>query len=323
MTHLHAAVWCFDKPLQQRLTPSTHIAAFVARTLEIPLAYDEEINERPWDILLMMNGAYAFCAHLEAIARAVRRAKRIVWLQNDYDPGLKPPKPDGNAMSPFRYAFRQRAMRGKPHVDYWSTVRHLAQSTPASSYMNWNCLHSLRVPLEVNPTAHADLLYYGYARKARYPIFEYFFHLPPRHMPVTISSGSRWFAQQDMRITCIAPFRRGHFFHALNRHGLGLYIEDPKSHSEFHSPAARFYEMLSAGLPMVFDAATRTMLRKAHIDIRPYIVRSARDINRAMRDRMDIGATQQQEWHQPFVRHLRNRVLTKFHRYCAITRGDI
>jgi hypothetical protein len=86
------------------------------------------------------------------------------------------------------------------------------------------------------------------------------------------------------------------FFDVLGTHGLGLYIEDRKSSEEFHSPANRFYEMLSAGLPMVFMPESGSMMRKAGFNPEPYSVSNQRDVKRMMAQREDIGKKQREEW---------------------------
>jgi hypothetical protein len=90
---------------------------------------------------------------------------------------------------------------------------------------------------------------------------------------------------------------------------LGLYLEDDRSHREFHSPANRFYEMLSAGLPMVFQPEAVLQMAVAGYDIAPYVAASGSDaLNRALRQREAIGAAQRAAWCADYVGALKKRV---------------
>jgi hypothetical protein len=82
----------------------------------------------------------------------------------------------------------------------------------------------------------------------------------------------------------------------IGYYGMGLYVEDRLSSREFHSPANKFYEMLSSGLPMIFAPECGTMLRKAGYDPTPYQAASPREVARLMRSREDIGVEQRKNW---------------------------
>jgi hypothetical protein len=124
-----ACVFSFARIYQDSMVASQRIALLVAKELRLPLITDENLGEVPLhiDLLLIVNGAYGFCRCLPELGEMVERAKRIVWIQNDY--GIIPPKAESGAESPFRLAFRKRAERGQDHIHYWTTVLPNAKAT--------------------------------------------------------------------------------------------------------------------------------------------------------------------------------------------------
>lgn len=284
------AIFSFSKPVPNSTVISNHIALFLSNVLGLPVYYDKEVATIKPDILFIVNGAFAFCDSLEPLATAIRAADRIVWIQNDYT--IKPPKRDGDAQSPFRKAFVERAQAGYPDVDYWTTVRLNASKTPFSEYINWNMLTYQDSQLSFNKSGD-DLFYYGAFRNNRQRYFDRYFARP--YSLTSISSTSKKFAARYPHVTVQAGIPREYFYQDLNSHGLGLYIEDPKSHKEYHSPANRFYEMLSASLPMVFQPESQPMLQRAGYDVTPFVVENRKDIARMMRIRKSIWR-KQRDW---------------------------
>jgi hypothetical protein len=119
------------------------------------------------------------------------------------------------------------------------------QTTPVKPYMT-----------------HDNLVYYGSFRVGREKDFDTLFKDP--QVPVVISSPSGKFEEkyQHHSVSHTGAITED-LIGWLSQHGLGLYLEDRKSHLEFHSPPNRFYEMLSAGLPIIFPAESGHTLRKA------------------------------------------------------------
>lgn len=308
---MKSAVFTFVKPSKNSVIASVRIAQFISNWLHIPLIADEHIKDERWDVLFLVNGAFSFCSHRDDVAVAVRRAKRMIWVQNDY--AIYPPIADGIAESTFRKAFRIRRDKGLPDMDHWTTVKVNAHRTEFSRYMNWNMLTALKWPFSLNRGASNDLFYYGAFRTSRAKTFDRYFQ--PTKMDVSLSSSSKKFVERYPHASVVSAIARGEFYDELNRHGLGLYIEDPRSHREFHSPANRFYEMLSAGLPIVFEPDAVTMLGKAGYDISDFIVERQRDARQALRHRRDIQRTQHKRWWEDFRYRLRSRLVRAFHSY--------
>lgn len=308
---MNTAVFSFIRPSQNSTIASVRIAHFLSKTLRVPLIADATIKDTRWDVLILVNGAFSFCPCRDDVAVAVRRAKRIIWVQNDYM--IYAPIPDGSAESVFRKAFVLRRQRGLPDMDHWTTVKEKAKTTKQSRYINWNMLTALKQPMEPAHDAPNDLFYYGAFRERRERTFDAYFR--PKKIPLTISSASKKFAERYPHAEILTSIPREEFYLELNRHGLGLYIEDSRSHHEFHSPANRFYEMLSAGLPMVFEPESHTMLRRAGFDIADFVVERQRDARAALRHRRDIARTQRRAWWSDFRAQLTTTVRHKFERY--------
>lgn len=315
---MKAAVFSFIRPSPNSTIASVRIARFIARTLSIPLIADETVKQTRWDVLILVNGAFSFCPCRDDVAVAVRRAKRIIWVQNDYM--IYAPIPDGQAESVFRKAFVQRRGRGLPDMDHWTTVKEKSRMTKQSRYINWNMLTALKRPMDLSRNHAGDLFYYGAFRERRERTFDAYFR--PKKMPLTISSASKKFADRYPHATILGSIARDRFYDELHAHGLGLYIEDTRSHHEFHSPANRFYEMLSAGLPMVFEPDSYDMLHRAGFDIAEFVVERQRDARTLLRDRRAIARVQRKRWWTDFRVQLTDTLRSKFARYLTAISHD-
>lgn len=296
---MRAKIFSFVKMSDTSVVASVRIARHVAKVLKMDIVDTASIgDEKDLDVLLVVNGAFSFCKHLAELGQAVVNARRVVWIQNDYT--IIPPKEESGAESPFRRAFRDRKLRGMPPIDYWTTVQVNVTATPRSHYVNWNCLtfdttappELLRLRLQCSsPT----LLYYGSHRAGRTEDFDRYLRHP--EVKTLVSSPSPKFAEiyRDPKIHHL-PKIEDNLHDFVGRQGLGLYIEDRRSHSEFHSPANRFYEMLSAGLPMVFQPECGTTMRQGGYDTQTFAVGNAKAVARAMERRKEIREQQRAAW---------------------------
>jgi hypothetical protein len=330
----NSAIFSVVKCYEGSMVASVRIARWLQNFLEIDCFVDANPspkNERyigncpeHLDTLVIVGGAFAFidASVLQPLATRIMNARRVVWVQNDYT--VVPPKDTGDATSPFRRAFVIRKNEGKPTV-YWSTCEKWA-SLPGSSYVNWNMLTFDpaydAVKLRERYQESIDtLLYYGSYRSdsaevervrtrggvkyktgelvtrvgknGRDEAFRRYFSEPA--VETWISSPSDKFKAAFPRCNHVPPFLEN-FYANIGKHGLGLYVEDVRSHEEFHSPANRFYEMLSAGLPMVFQPEAVPMLKRAGFAVEAYVARTAGDIPYFMQHRKDMGKSQRQAW---------------------------
>jgi hypothetical protein len=304
---VRAAVFSFVKMSESSMVASVRIAREVAAKLNLPIYDNAEVAIEPLDVLVIVNGAFAFCSCREALGQAVRDARRIVWIQNDYT--IIIPGHVGTAETPFRKAFRDRFDAGKPRPDMWTTCEKESKMTPGSMRINWNALTLADVPEKVlrerRASAREYLLYYGSYREGRGDAFDRFFKNPT--VDVVISSPSTKFAAQyKQRVNsagaAVPPIVthekkfEGDLYARIGQAGLGLCCEDRRSHKENHSPPNRFYEMLSAGLPMVFQPEMAPSLRRSGFDPEPYVARYPGELPKMMRLREEIGAAQRERW---------------------------
>lgn len=304
---MRKVVFSFVKIYENSMVASVRIAKMISKELKLPLITEKEISDvkSPLDLLIIVNGAYAFCRCLPKLGALIRTARRVVWAQNDYT--IIPPPAESGAESPFRKAFRERHASRMPGIDYWTTIGPNSTATLLSSYVNWNCLtFDLEAKdnqiLKQRKDADNDLFYYGSFRdqggmKSRRVEFDRYFTDPV--VPVTVSSpglrGVNKFEKYYPKCTHV-PKIEGSLSPELVKHGLGLYIEDKMSHSEFHSPANRFYEMLSAGLPMVFQPECGSTMRKAGYNPEPWFVERSRHVAMKMSRKNEILIDQRKEW---------------------------
>ena len=119
---------------------TARIARFVAKELKLPLVTDESVAECT-DTLILINGPGLYIKHVDELSKAIRTAKKMVWVENDYS--IIPP----NAMSPgaqstYRAAWRIRQQSGLPLATFWSTVRRNngPRNIHPHVYVNWNQL---------------------------------------------------------------------------------------------------------------------------------------------------------------------------------------
>lgn len=237
---------------------SARIANFIATELGYTLVdRAENVPIGPIERLVIVNGPMAFCGFLDELGGMVLRAKQVVWAQNDYT--LHPPAAESNAKSPFRAAFAARSLR----PTYWTTVLNNVQEG-SDAYVNWNQL--TWAPIEPsNSTTTPELLYYGAYRTQREEAFKRFFDTPLYQTLVstTVIRGKK-FRALNPNIIIVPPFKTvADYAHCR----LSLYIADKKSCTQQHSPANRFYECISARIPLLFDATTVRMLAESGLEI--------------------------------------------------------
>jgi hypothetical protein len=308
-------MFSFVRVSENSMVASVRIARWLSNYLSVELVDDERIADKVLDTLIIINGAYGFCKYLAPLGEAIYDARRVIWAQNDYT--IIPPKDEGDAESPFRKAFVRRKEMGKLPTIFWSTCEKWA-SRKGSHYVNWNMLtfdekyDQKKVEHRRSLVPHDTLLYYGSFRdgsgkSSRVSLFDRYFRNP--EVQTVISSPSPKFAERYPNCRCVGVIEDP-FYAGLAMHGLGLYIEDRKSSEEFHSPANRFYEMLSAGLPMVFQPEAGSMLRRAGFDPSHYEVHNARDVVKFMERRETIGEAQRRAWIESKT-GFRNRLISQ------------
>lgn len=304
-------VFSFVRVSPDSIVASVRIARFVSEILgDVPVCWDETINDHPLDALIIVGGAYAFAKGdtLFHLGQAIERAGQVIWIQNDFT--VIPPKDESGAESPFRKAFRDRYFStGRPSVSFWTTVDVMSRPGIApsghlcgeySTYINWNALAMDPVRL-TKPWAERAcpdaILYYGSYRKDREKYFMRYFSEPRAQTFFSCPTKKA----EEMFPNLIHETKLESLYEYLGEFGLGLYLEDRKSHTEFHSPANRFYEMLSSGLPIVFQPEAQRMMGKAGYDISQYILWNADEGPAMLARREEMLLTQRSEWFEKAV----------------------
>lgn len=289
---------------------SARVARFIVQTLPEFLLVDtaqkaeeclEKTDSQGLDTLIIVNGPMAFCDFLEPLARLVANAEKIVWVQQDYT--INPPAQVSKAESPFRKAFADKKLRPV----YWTTVQKNVL-TSQDSYVNWNQLTWDPQPV---PRVHEEpvLLYYGAYREKRHDCFVKWLADAPYKVRVSTTPirGKKFKSLCD-KIEIIPPFSS---LKEMPSCRASLYIEDAKSHVEFHSPANRLYELLSAGVPVFFDSKTIPMLAKAAFYVPDeWIVSTQKDLHTKLENATeDMVYEQRRLWSKDYVGELRQQVL--------------
>ena len=300
MAKTKAAIFSFVRLSENSMVASVRIAYWLQKQLKCDMTWQGDIADMKPETLIIVNGAYGFSKFLEPLSVAIMAAKQVIWVQNDYT--IIPPRTEGDAASPFRRAFVVRKADGKSDTIFWSTCEKWYERK-GSHYVNWNQLtfdetYDLKQIAKCRRTTDNDLFYYGSFRdgsgkSSRVPTFDRYFMKPV--VKTVISSPTDKFKERYPDCDHHGAITDS-FFPVLGLHGLGLYIEDRKSSEEFHSPANRFYEMLSAGLPMVFQPECGSMMRKAGFNPEPYYVEKAKDVAKMMARKEQIGKEQREAW---------------------------
>lgn len=278
------------------------IAMFIAETLKLPALWRaEDIKGLEVETVIVVNGLGQFCKARKEIGDAIARCKKFVWVMNDYF--VQFPRPHSTGSSELLDGVKRGMKRGM-EFSYWSTVPKAAAMTPTSRYVNWNAVahHPERFDPNWNWEKHAQrrIIYYGSMRPGRLETFNRFFK--DGKVPVTVSSQERahpnWRARYP-HLTLIPALERPLEI-ALRDYGMGLYLQEECK--LYESPANRFYEMLGARIPIIFQPEAQlrldtddTTLPNLHIPDE-WVVYSPEDYNRLLSKRVRIREDQQALW---------------------------
>jgi hypothetical protein len=240
------------------------------------------------DRLIIVNGPMAFCDFLDELGRLVSIAKTVVWVQNDYT--ISPPKSQSDATSPFRKAFADKGLRPV----YWTTVADNVLH-PRDKYVNWNAL--TWAPLrKVSTPTHEGLFYYGAFREHRIASFKHYLNTTLYN--VTISTTG----QRVAKFNGIAPSAKiikphGNLISTISEYQASIYIEDLKSHAQFHSVANRWSECASAGRCLLIDRASENTFSRQGIPISEnWIVNSDKQVAERLYYAEEIADDQLHAW---------------------------
>jgi len=247
-----------------------------------------------YDNIILINSPWGFCdaSHRERVGDLVAGARRVVWVQNDYNGGIGPRS--------LKQLSHEWLNKGRP-LAVWTTVPHFLEKwkgnekipldAKRSAYVNWNALHYQ--PRRAAPPSMANLqtrtraiLYYGAFRPGRAEKFETYFGRKSKFNLVV--STSKVYGAKAFRP--LLGSRPGHTelidplpdpIAALSTYAATVYLEDEFAREHYVSPAGRFYEALAARTVQLVDADAGSTLLRAGLTVpEKWIVRSAADVGR-------------------------------------------
>lgn len=250
---------------------SCRIAEFMADYLNAPLYHrKEQFHSNPsvrCKNLFLVNSVGRFCNFHEFLQPLTEDAERIIWLNNDYSSHMT-----------FNTQFRAGTIAKKKPVVCWTTIPDRVRG-PYDHYVNWNVL-SWR-PLDLVQPTEDGLFYYGSFRENRIRAFQKYF-ADPLPYKLTVSAPrmvDKKFLELNPNIICVPAFSS---IDEIQKYKMSIYIHDKRHDKEYGSPANRFYECVSAGVPMVFDSSTVATFKQAGFDVSSWSVDSKSDVSMAL-----------------------------------------
>lgn len=250
----------------------------------------------------------------EAVGELAARAGTYIFVQNDF------------MTEPAGQIGTWHERLGKEHSRVvWSTIpsRLLAKRADKerSRYVNWNML--TYQPEKAGPRTHNPaLFYYGAHRRERIPYFKKW--LATDEYPVVISTSKRVFGKWRETLNLqnesdAGPILRDQMTDVINEMGkygtVGVYLEDEHSHKVYTSPANRFYEMLSARMPMVIDPSCGGTFQQAGYkpnDIFRFCYGKNFDhvrlVHAALRNAEEMAEVQQKLWARDYRAELEEQI---------------
>lgn len=235
---------------ERSIIASNRIAIFLAETIGCQLIDRKETAFRhKYKILIIVNGPMLYCGFREELKVLVEEAESIVWVTNDYS--IYPPK----------------FIKEKNPI-YWSSCDPV-EWQQKHEYINWN---QLTFSPWINPIEPKffGLFYYGAYRTGRERYFKKYFETFDYQVFISSSNSGKG----EFKKICPQAkyFQPSDCVMMLRNFSTTIYIEDTKSHSLYCSPANRFYEALSAHVPILFDKATVGTMGRAGIDISKWTI---------------------------------------------------
>lgn len=244
-------------------------------------------------ILYMVNVPKTMIKDVPRTEALIQNATIVVWVQNDYS--IYAPTLHTYGVSIVTRAFTYR-IKNKLPTYVWSTCRDRCVTNPDDyRYINWNALAYAPIKNLPKRRINSHVLYFGSFREGRIKEFDKYmtdaniFHISaPKTAEAKFKERYGFAGNQLIGIVNIPT--------DLTKYSTTLYMEDDLSHRQFHSPANRFYEALSAGMAILVDrAAVGTLTKAGFVVPELCVVEDANDV----RDRLRVHRrvrNMQQEW---------------------------
>jgi len=250
---------------------SSRIASFLSEITGGHLMHTEETVELEAETAIFVNGMWGFCGFRDESWNLAKKAKNVIYVANDY--AISVPK----------------AIKERKHIKIAN------YTSKGVVYVNWNKLTHDNSIKQVECKKNSGLFYYGAHRKDRVASFSKYFKNPrPYQMTITCSAKAKpEFKTYDQNMRFVDNPMDPMVF--PGNFEAGLYIEDEVTHENYHSPANRYYEMLSSGVLMLFDAACKNTFTKTGIDVSPWLVNSQIDVAQKIRNRESLLRLQKEK----------------------------
>lgn len=245
---------------------SSRIATFLADLTGGHLMHSEDTVATEAETVIVVNGLWGFCAFRDQAWSLIERATKVIYVANDY--AITTPK--AVKTRPYlRLANYDNADGHAPHV-----------------YINWNKLTFNKTPANWMPRPTSpNIFYFGAHREDRITSFKKYFTQGQRPYGLSIGTSAKAWPKFQAYGRDIDHLKDIDPMVTPSRFAASLYLEDDTTHTHYHSPANRYYEMLSSGTFILFDGACRSTFERTGINIDPWIVNSPNDIMAALMKR--------------------------------------
>lgn len=295
-------------------------ARFLARRFECEVVDSAHavLRRSRYHTLIMINSPWGFCdeAHRARVRQLLWGARRIVWVQQDYNSGIGPRSfksmgawLDGGGAPKGCEEERPPGRDGVRRLELWTSIPayverghitpHIPLDPKRSRYVNWNALHyegALRRDWDAYPLG-SGVYYFGAYRPDRGERFARY--LSSAAYPVTISTA---LGKSAERFRAVAPRatiepRAENLIARLGTVTATVVIQDVRNDGLYQPPAARFYEALSAGTCQLIDEACVPNFTRAGLAVDDrWVVTCARDVARLLPRAPELAQAQREAW---------------------------
>lgn len=304
MNNKKTCIISFSKPSPVSSIASHKIALFLRDFLSLPMFDDVSNikNASNYNRWIVINLPFSFCNFQQHYINLIKANPllEIVWVQNDYT-------------IPNR-SYKKYLKNHITQCSTWSNMPHYVK-TPRDAYINWNMLTYHPRPAPNRSTQREGVVYWGAFRKDRISSFKKFFSgnaYPLFISTASIASAKKFYKlhnadHKSTSVLSVYPTFKS-LIHTISNFQATIYMEDEWSTLHYNSPANRFYEALSAGLPMFFEEKSRGTFKEAGYDIDPYIVKNQNDVLRLLNYSSAIAEKQYKTWNRDYITELKSQI---------------
>ena len=269
---------------------SMKIAVFIRDFLKIPLLTGKSkiLKPKKVDFLFIINSSLSFTTQefRDFIPAQIKKSKIVIYIQNDY------------LLVPRKF---WREFNSRPFI-FWSSIKRKVVNKD-DKFMNFNVI-TYKPQKRIAPIKDV-LFYYGSCRPNRIDDMRKYLNSKRYKVNISASSGV---ALKRYNILCpnadCYHDKSESIVDQIQKHKASIYMIDKTTARNLEMPANRFYECLSAGVPILFDSKAELMMKKAGYNVTPYIVNSDKDVKILMKSYKNI-AQNQLKWRKDFINNLK------------------